>query len=65
MVANKTMIRLMGLFMPIMKEMVEMMYQYERDYVFISDKFEQHFNFKPTPYLQGINEIIQTDYSPL
>jgi len=65
MVANKTMVRLMGLFMPIMKEMVEMMYQYERDYVFISDKFEQHFNFKPTPYRQGINEIIQTDYSPL
>ena len=35
----KYLVRAMGLFMPIMKEMVEMFYQYDRDYVFNSSKF--------------------------
>ena len=60
--AGKFMVRMMGLFVPIMKEMVEMMYQYERDYVFISDKFEKRFDFKTTPYLEGIKQIVETDY---
>ena len=60
--AGKVMVRLMGFFVPIMKEMVEMMYQYERDYIFISDKFEKRFDFKPTPYLEGIRQVISTDY---
>ena len=62
MTANKFVVRLMGLFIPIMKEMVEMMYQYDRDYIFVSDKFEQRFDFKPTPYLEGIRSIVQLDY---
>ena len=62
MAANKFMVRLMGLFMPVMREMVEMMYQYDRDYIFISDKFEQRFGFAPTPYIQGIKQIIEKDY---
>lgn len=61
-VVNKFLVRLMGIFVPIMKEMVEMMYQYDRDYVFNSDKFEKRFDFKPTPYLKGISEIINRDY---
>ncbi len=61
-VANKFLVRLIGLFVPIMKEMVEMIYQYDRDYVFNSDKFEKRFDFKPTPYLTGIREIVKTDY---
>jgi len=61
-VANKFMVRLMGLFVPVMRELVEMMYQYERDYVFVSDKFEQAFDLKPTPYAEGIREIVRTDY---
>jgi nucleoside-diphosphate-sugar epimerase len=48
------MIKLMGLFMPLMKEMPEMMYQYERDYFFDSSKFEKRFNFKPTSYQEGV-----------
>ena len=60
--ANRLVVRLMGLFIPIMREMVEMMYQYERDYIFISEKFEKRFDFKPTPYLEGIKQIIETDY---
>jgi hypothetical protein len=56
------MVKFMGIFNPFMKEMSEMMYQYERDYRFISDKFEENFDFKPTPYFKGIQEIVQGDY---
>lgn len=55
-------VRLMGLFMPIMRENVEMMYQYDRDYVFNSDKFEKRFNFQPTPYKEGIRNVVETDF---
>jgi hypothetical protein len=44
-----------------MKEFVEMLYQYDRDYVFNSTKFEKHFNFSPTPYLKGIKKVIEAD----
>jgi nucleoside-diphosphate-sugar epimerase len=53
---------LMGLFVPIMKELKEMMYQYDRDYVFNSDKFNSRFNFTPTSYADGIDAIINNDY---
>jgi len=61
-VAPKFLIRAMGLFVPIMKEMVEMTYQYDRDYIFDSKKFEERFNFKPMTYPEGIKHIVQHDY---
>lgn len=61
--APKFLVRIIGLFTPIMKEIVEMTYQYDRDYVFDSSKFEKRFKIKPTPYLEGIREIIKTDFS--
>lgn len=61
-VIPKLMLRLSGLFVPIMREMVEMIYQYDRDYVFNSHKFEKRFDFEPTPYIRGIREIIRSDY---
>ena len=61
-VTNKLMVRGLGIFVPIMREMVEMMYQYESDYVFDSDKFEHYYQFTPTPYLEGIRHIVATDY---
>jgi nucleoside-diphosphate-sugar epimerase len=60
--APKLLVKAMGLFNPIMKESVEMLYQYDRDYVFDSSKFEKAFNFTPTPYDRGIKQIIETDY---
>lgn len=60
--APKWMVRIMGLFMPIMREMVEMMYQYEQNYVFDSTKIEKAFNLKPTPYQEGIKETIYKDF---
>lgn len=47
-------VRLVGLFMPVMREFVEMMYQFETDYIFDSTKFEKAFNMKSTTYEEGI-----------
>ncbi len=58
MVLPMFMIRLLGLFMPLMREMPEMMYQYDRDYYFDSTKFEKRFNFKPTTYTEGVKKIV-------
>ena len=55
-------LRTLGIFNPLMKELAEMMYQNNRDYVFDSTKFEKRFGFQPTPYQQGITEIIHRDY---
>lgn len=55
----KWMVRLMGFFIPVMGEIVEMYYQYDRDYVFDSRKFEQRFDFQPTPYQEGIKETVE------
>jgi nucleoside-diphosphate-sugar epimerase len=52
------MIRLMGLFVPVMREMPEMMYQYDRDYFFDSSKFEKRFNFQPVSYSEGIRRTV-------
>ena len=61
-VVNKTMVRIIGMFVPAMRESVEMLYQYDKDYVFDSDKFEKRFSFKPTPYKEGAKHIVQVDY---
>ena len=61
-VATKFIVNLLGLFNPIMREMPEMMYQYDRDYIFNSDKFTNQFAFEVTPYIEGIREIINSDY---
>ncbi len=53
------MIRIVGLFVPILKEMPEMMYQYDRDYFFDSSKFENRFNFKPTSYPEGVKNTVK------
>jgi nucleoside-diphosphate-sugar epimerase len=52
-------LKILGLFIPIMKEMPEMMYQYDRDYFFDSSKFEKRFNFRTTPYEEGVKLTIE------
>ncbi|MDP4224308.1 MAG: hypothetical protein Q8868_13460, partial [Bacteroidota bacterium] len=56
-------IRMLGLFMPVMKEMPEMIYQDDRDYFFDSSKFVKRFGIKPTYYKDGIKEMCTTYYS--
>lgn len=58
----KFLVRIIGWFSPVMREMVEMMYQYDRDYVFDSSKFEARFEMFPTPYLEGVQTIVKQDY---
>lgn len=38
----------LGLFIPILREMYEMLYQYDRDYVFDSSKFKKEFDYSAT-----------------
>lgn len=66
-VAGKGMVKFLGLFSSIMRETSEMLYQYDRDYVFDSSKYERHFNEKPTPYQEGIRQVVEVDFpdSPL
>ncbi len=62
-VAGKGLVRLLGVFMPIMRETVEMLYQYDRDYVFDSRKFEAAFNIAPTPYAEGIRSVVEAGFN--
>ncbi len=55
------MLKLAGWFNPLMKEMHEMLYQYDRDYNFDSSKFETVFNVKPTAMEKAIKEILESD----
>lgn len=55
----KWMLRPLGLFIPVMKEMPEMMYQYDRDYFFDSSKFTSRFGIKATPYEEGVRVACQ------
>lgn len=53
------MIRLIGLFVPIMREFPEMMYQYDQDYIFDSSKFEKRFGISATPPREGVKSMIE------
>ncbi len=57
MVLRKWMLKMTGLFNPIIKEIYEMMYQQEYDYLFDSSDFENRF-FKATDYHSGIMQIV-------
>lgn len=53
------MMGLLGIFMPIMKELKEMAYQYDRDYFFNSAKIEEAFGITPTTPVQGIRQTLK------
>jgi len=61
-VVTNFLMTMMGLFVPALKEVKEMNYQYDRDYEFLSDKFNKRFDFKPTRYLEGIKAVVEADY---
>jgi nucleoside-diphosphate-sugar epimerase len=52
-------VRILGIFIPVLSEMVEMMYQYDRDYFFDSSKFEKRFNFRVTTYSEGVRNSVK------
>lgn len=57
MVVSKSLVGILGLFNPLMREMKEMLYQYDRDYEFDSSKFETVFKMKPTPVTKALKQI--------
>ncbi|MCG9879835.1 MAG: NAD-dependent epimerase/dehydratase family protein [Bacteroidia bacterium] len=62
-VLTKWMLQTVAWFNPLAKENMEMLYQFEHDYLFSSEKFEKAFRFEPTSYKKGIldtaNEAIK------
>ena len=53
-------IKILGLFIPIMKEFPEMIYQNEQDYIFDSTKFEKRFGITATVPKNGIRILIES-----
>lgn len=62
-VLSMFLLKILSLFIPIMRELKEMVYQYDRDYVFDSSKFEKKFDFIPTPYRAGIKKIVDAEFN--
>ena len=52
-------IKTTGIFIPIMSELAEMNYQYDRDYFFDSSKFNTYFNYKPTTNEMAVKQIVE------
>lgn len=57
------MVKAIGVFVPIMREIAEMNYQYDRDYYFDSSKFTDNFKFKPTPCNVAVKEAVEQLHS--
>jgi len=62
-ILSKSFLSFMGIFISIMREVKEMYYQYETDYVFNSAKFNKRFNYTPISFKEGVKEIIKANYS--
>jgi nucleoside-diphosphate-sugar epimerase len=52
------MIKALGLFMPILREMAEMSYEYEAPFVVDGSKVERTFGIQPTPLRQGLKNTL-------
>ncbi len=52
-------VRALGLFVPVLREFTEMMYQFENDYIFDSSKFEKAFSSQATAYQEGIASTLK------
>ncbi len=61
-ILKKWMLQSYGIFNPIVKELIEMLYQMDYDYLFDSSDFENNF-FKPTNYAEGIKSVVNSGRS--
>ncbi len=55
-------LKVLGVFSPMIRETNEMLYQFERPYLFDSTKFQNKY-FKATPYKEAIRRIIKEEYA--
>jgi nucleoside-diphosphate-sugar epimerase len=56
--AGRVMMSMLGLFIPELKESVEMLYEFEKPFVVDSSKFERAFGVKATPMREAIKETV-------
>ncbi len=49
----------LGLFIPILRELKEMAYQYDRDYFFDSSKFNRRFQYTPMPPREAVQATVR------
>jgi hypothetical protein len=59
-VAPRWMLSLMGVFVPVLRENLEMLYQFEYDYHFDSTRIERAFGLTATSYREGIAATLKT-----
>jgi nucleoside-diphosphate-sugar epimerase len=59
---NKPLLRLTSLFNQAAASQLEMFYNWEQDFNFVSSKFEQYFNVQPTSYAEGIKPLSEGLY---
>jgi nucleoside-diphosphate-sugar epimerase len=55
---GKTMVWIGGLFIPLAKESVEMMYEFEQPFIVDSSKFEKTFSMQATPMREAIKQTV-------
>ena len=58
-VMGKMLVNIGSLFIPVVRELKEMMYQYEYNYYFDSTKFEKHFGYGATSYEEGLKQTAE------
>jgi nucleoside-diphosphate-sugar epimerase len=58
-VAPKLMLRIMGLFVPVIRESQEMMYQFDYEYQFDSSKIRNALGIDATSYQEGIPKTLE------
>jgi hypothetical protein len=57
---RRTVLSVMSIFVPVLREHMEMLYQFEHDYRFDSTKAERALGITGTPYREGIAATLQT-----
>jgi len=55
---SKLMMRMAGLFIPGARETVEMMYEFEKDFVVDGGRFTATFGLQATPYREGVKQTL-------
>jgi nucleoside-diphosphate-sugar epimerase len=59
-VASRPMIRLVGVFNPLVRELNETLYQFERPFVSDASKFQSAFGpFEPTPHQEALGRTVE------
>lgn len=56
--AGRMILSILGLFNPNVREIVEMLYEFEKPFILDSTKFEKTFGMKATPIEQGVRETV-------